>query len=134
MALPDNDGTEDVYADLPEGASPNWTIMDELGLDDGTVEQGCCVDECDDSCGGYGRMLKADVERRVAFIGQPGAGKSARAGCCGERVCDGTLEEDIFEMPGFVGMIHSGKTDLARRAKGIARGRPVEDESYRGRP
>lgn len=59
--------------------------------------------------------------RRVAFIGHPATGKSELAGCCGER--DGIPpDEEIFELPGFVGMIHGGKADLARRAKDIARG------------
>jgi hypothetical protein len=92
-----SDGTEDDYANLAEGASPNWTIMDEL------------------------------AERRVTFIGQPGAGKSELAGCCGER-CDGT-EEDLVtegELPGFVGMLHAGRSDLARRAKAIVRGEDRE--------
>lgn len=64
-------------------------------------------------------------ERRVTFIGQPSAGKSELAGCCG----DGTEEDLVFEgeLPGFVGMLHTGRSDLARRAKDITRGRPVED-------
>lgn len=93
-----------------EGARPIGTWFDEVALSE-EAERGYDVDKL--------------VPRRVTFIGQPGAGKSELAGCCGER-CDGTIEEEVLELPGFVGMIHGGKADLARRAKDIVRGRPVD--------
>lgn len=67
------------------------------------------------------------VPRRVTFIGQPSAGKSELAGCCGEPLhdgieiphIDGEIEIPLFD---FVGMLHTGRSDLARRAKDIVRG------------
>lgn len=67
----------------------------------------CCTDRCTDACGGYGRMLEASASDGT---------KPATAQCCGSKIC-GT---------GIVGMFALGG-DLARRAKDIVRGRPVED-------
>ena len=132
-----SDGIEpDDYVNLPEGASPNWTIMDELGLDDGIEGArpvGTWIDEPFASDG----TDNGDV-RRVTFLGQPGAGKSELAGSCGER-CDGTEPPFEGEIPatarccgtnicgtGIVGMFSLGG-ELSRRAKDITRGRPSSD-------
>ena len=85
-------------------------------------------------------MNDGTEERRVVFLGQPGAGKSALAGSCGVR-CDGTEPPFEGEIPatarccgtnicgtGIVGMFALGG-ELSRRAKDIARGRPVDGSS-----
>lgn len=137
--MAENDGTEDdvdqgCCADRCTGACGGYGFAFELAarnLRDGTGHwaqlDGTCWDGCP-VCAPAGDGTAVNRERRVTFIGQPSAGKSELAECCGER-CDGTEEDLVFEgeLPGFVGMLHTGRSDLARRAKDIARGRPVED-------